>query len=256
MLQINNKIQRGFGRAARSYDRYSGLHRQIAEELLARIKEGPLPSSVLDVGCGTGYLTGKVSEFFAESQITGIDFSSDMLEMAACQHDDITWVLGDGNDLPFPDDSFDILISNLAYQWAGDLTGAFAEARRVLTPKGTLAITLFGYHTCHELFQSLIEAKAGTLQFNRLPNGPQVRDALVLGGFKMPVVDSEQIIVDFKDMHELITWLKLIGANHLARDGFIGKQTLTKAAAIYRERFACPNGVQATFEVIKAYAQK
>ena len=82
-----------------------------------------------------------------------------MLDVAASKHEDIGWVLADGNHLPFADDSFDILISNLAYQWARDLTQAFTEARRVLVPDGIFACTLFGYHTCQELFQSLDEAK-------------------------------------------------------------------------------------------------
>ena len=130
--------------------------------------------------------------------------------------------MADGNHLPFSDGSFDIVISNLAYQWAEDLSRAFSEARRVLTPDGVLACTLFGYNTCQELFQSLDEAKAGALQFTRLPDESQVREALIVSGFKNPKVDSEQIKIEFKDMYELMAWLKSIGANHLPREGYLG----------------------------------
>lgn len=257
MLQtINNKIQRGFSKSAKSYDRFSSLHREIADKLLAQVTKEPTPSALLDMGCGTGYLTAKVKDHFPQSKIIGLDFAQDMLKMARRKHEGIAWVLAEGNNLPFSDGSFDILISNLVYQWAGNLSRAFTEARRVLSPNGVLACTLFGYNSCQELFQSLDEAKQGALQFTRLPDKCQVREALVISGFKNPKIDDEQIKIKFKDMHELIAWLKSIGANNLPREGYVGKEAMARAAAIYRERFAYHSGVQATFEVIRVYVKK
>ena len=152
--------------------------------------------------------------------------------------------------------SIDIVISNLAYQWAGDLSRAFTEARRVLLPNGTFACTLFGYNTCQELFQSLSDAKAGAVQFTRLPETFQVREALVISGFKDPVIDSARVNIQFKDMFDLIHWLRSIGANTLARKGYVGKEAMARASAIYGERFFYRNGVQATFEVIRVYVKK
>jgi malonyl-CoA O-methyltransferase len=257
MLQtINHKIRRGFSASAKQYDLFTGLHREIADKLLAQVTKGPKPSALLDVGCGTGYLTVKAKDHFPQSKIIGLDFAQDMLNMARRKHGCIAWVLGDGNELPFSDGSFDTLVSNLAYQWSGDLSHAFSEARRVLSTDGVLACTLFGYNTCRELFQSLEEAKQGALQFTRLPDGSQVREALIISGFKDPKIDGEQIKIEFNGMYELMTWLKLIGANHLPREGHVGKEALGRAAAIYRERFACHNGVAATFEVIRVYVKK
>ena len=74
MLEIkNNKIQRGFNGSAKKYDLYSQLHRNIADKLLANVIKGPVPTSVLDVGCGTGYLTAKLKAHFPSAQIVGID---------------------------------------------------------------------------------------------------------------------------------------------------------------------------------------
>ena len=257
MLQINNnKIQRGFSKSAKSYDLFSSLHREIADRLLAQVIKEPMPSALLDVGCGTGYLTVKAKEYFPQSKIIGLDFAQGMLEEARPKHDGIAWILADGNNLPFSNGSFDILVSNLAYQWAGDLSRAFSEARRVLLPNGVLIGTLFGYNTCQELFQSLDEAKAGTLQFTRLPDGAQVAEALAISGFKNPKVDVERIKMEFKGMHELMVWLKSIGANNLSREGHLGPEAISRAASIYREKFSYLQGVGATFEVIRVYAKK
>ena len=256
MQNTLNKIQRGFSGAAKRYDLFSGLHREIADKLFLQVVKEHAPSTLLDVGCGTGYLTVKLKEHFSQSKITGLDLSPQMLEAARLKQGDISWVLGDANDLPFSDESFDVLISNLAYQWAGDLSRAFSEARRVLVPGGILTGTLFGFHTCQELFQSLVEAKSQSLQFTRLPDESQVLEALTASGFKNPKVDVEPITVEFKDMHELIAWLKSIGANNLSREGFLGPEAMTRAADIYQKKFAFLQGVGATFEVIRVYAKK
>jgi malonyl-CoA O-methyltransferase len=252
---MNAKIRRGFSGSARSYDLYSSMHRQIADKLLAQVIKGAQPATVLDVGCGTGYMTGKLRDHFPYARIIGLDFAQGMLDVACDKHEGIEWVLADGHQLPFADGSSDMLVSNLAYQWAGDLSRVFAEARRMLSSNGIFACTLFGHNTCQELFQCLQEARPGALQFDRLPDEAQVRRALASSGFEGPVVDCGQVKLEFKDMQALMTWLKRIGANHLSREGFLGPAALSRAAEIYRERFSSPKGITATFEVIQIYVK-
>jgi malonyl-CoA O-methyltransferase len=257
MLQtINDKIRRAFGESAKSYDRFTDMHRQIADQLFAESSKEANPLRVLDVGCGTGYLTTKFKQYFPQAAITGLDFSLQMLEEARLKNSSITWVLGDGQKLPFADGSFDTVVSNAAYQWMPQLDIAFGEARRVLTPGGILACTLFGFHTCRELFQSLNEAKAAELQFSRLPYESVVREALDAGGLNNFRISTELIKVGFKDMYELMSWLKSIGANNLSHEGFLGPEAMFRAAFIFRQKFPLNDGIGTTFEVIKVYAKK
>ena len=257
MIQtINHKIRRKFSESAWQYDLFSSLHREIADKLLAQVIQEATPSTLLDVGCGTGYLTGKLKERFRSSQIIGLDFAQGMLEVARLKHDDIVWILAEGSNLPFSSGCLDMVISNLAYQWAQDLSYTFSQARRVLIPEGVLACTLFGYNTCQELFQSLDEAGGRALQFVRLPDELKVREALIVSGFKNPIVDCEMIKMEFKDMYALMAWFKSIGAPHLPREGYIGAEVVSRAASIYREKFSYLKGVGATFEVIWVYAKR
>ena len=252
---INNKIQRGFSESAKTYDLFSSLHKGIADKLFARVAKERAPSALLDVGCGTGYLTVRFKDHFPQSKIIGLDFAQGMLEVARSKQEDIIWILADGNHLPFSNGCFDIVISNLAYQWAEDLSCAFSQVKRVLSPDGVLVCTLFGYNTCQELFQCLDEASGRALQFVRLPDQPKIREALIVSGFRNSIVDCEQIKMEFKDMYELITWFKSIGAPHLPREGYLGPETLSRAASIYRKKFSYLQGVGATFEVIQVYAK-
>lgn len=253
---INNKIQERFSKSAKRYDLLTGLHRKIADRLFDRVVKEYTPSSLLDVGCGTGYLTVKFKERFPQSTITGLDFSPGMIEAARPKHGGVQWVLADGNRMPFADGSFEVLVSNLAYQWSEDLAGAFSEAKRVLAVNGVLACTLFAFNTCGELFRSLQEAGTKELQFTRLPDLPQIRQALCKSGFKDPAIEQESIKIGFTSMQELLGWLKSIGANNPPLSGFLGPEALSRAAAIYRQEYPYLQGVGATFEVIHIYAKK
>lgn len=253
---LNNKIRKSFSETADQYDILASLHREIGRELILKLTKIPKVDAVLDVGCGTGYLTGKARYFFPDARVVGLDFAEGMLKVAQEKHENIEWVLADAQELSFADASFDIVISNLAYQWVADLPKAFGHVHRVLAPEGTFACTLFGFHTCDELFQSFDLASEGKLKFTRLPQLPEVEEALKQAGFVEPKVDYERIKVQFNDMKDLTNWLKSIGANNLPREGYAGKEVMARAAAIYQEKFPYHHGVCATFEVIWVHAQK
>ena len=93
---ISNKIQRGFSESAKTYDLFSGLHREIADKLFAQAAREHTPSALLDVGCGTGYLTVRLKDRFPQSKIIGLDFAQGMLEVARSKQEDIIWILADG----------------------------------------------------------------------------------------------------------------------------------------------------------------
>lgn len=253
---LSDKIRKSFSETADQYDILASLQREIGRELILKLTKIPKVDAVLDVGCGTGYLTGKAKFFFPDARIVGMDFAQGMLDIAQEKHGGVEWVLADAQELPFPDGTFDLVVSNLAYQWVGDLDKAFTHAHRVLAPGGTFAATLFGFHTCDELFQSLALASDGALKFNRLPSTQKVDQVLLAAGFQEAKGDYERIKVQFNDMKELINWLKSIGANNLPREGYVGKEVLAKAATVYREKFPYHHGVCATFEVIWIHATK
>ena len=250
------KIQRSFSKAARQYDLLTSLQRSIADELFKRVAQSPEPRSMLDVGCGTGYLTNRLKAHWPQARVVGLDFAQGMLDVARAAGSPVEWVLGDGNHAPFHDSEFELIVSNLAYQWADGLTESFKEANRLLAANGVLAGTLFGFNTAHELFQSLHEAKGEALSFTRMPGLNQVRDALTCSGLRDIHVDAVSETHCFKNMYELIKWFKDIGANNLTHQGFVGPEALAGADEIYAKRFKFENGVAATFEVIRFEARK
>jgi demethylmenaquinone methyltransferase/2-methoxy-6-polyprenyl-1,4-benzoquinol methylase len=93
---------------------------------------------VLDACCGTGDLA--VAAEREGGIVTGLDFSPGMLERARRKSDTVDWVEGDMLALPFDDESFDAATVGFGVRNVGDLDGALGELRRVLRPRGRLAI--------------------------------------------------------------------------------------------------------------------
>ena len=138
---------------SRFYDRYVKLggfgeafRKQIVDE--AAISPG---ENVLDCGCGTGSLAITARRAVGpEGRVEGIDISKDQLgrarEKARAEKLDIVFHEGSIDELPFPDDEFDVIFSTLMLHHvpAEAKRRAFREMRRVLRPGGRVVIADFG----------------------------------------------------------------------------------------------------------------
>ncbi len=92
---------------------YAARDREGFDDDLARVCETLAtlePARTLDVACGTGFLTRHL-----RGDVTGLDQSARMLEVAATRLSDATLVQGDALALPFADDTFDRLVSGHFY---------------------------------------------------------------------------------------------------------------------------------------------
>ncbi len=126
------------------YDRYLGPIQFVpwAAETAARI--GRLkPARLLETACGTGIVTLAMADASPGTQIVATDFSQPMLDFAAAKRPGakIEWKMADAQALPFPDASFDMLVSQFGVMFFPDKAKAYAEARRVLKPGGQFLFT-------------------------------------------------------------------------------------------------------------------
>jgi SAM-dependent methyltransferase len=100
--------------------------------------------AVLDVACGTGVLSrAALARLRADGQVTGLDSSSGMLAVAAQRAPQVTWRQGLAESLPFPDGSFDAVVSQFGLMFFTDRVGALREMWRVLRPQGRLAVAVW-----------------------------------------------------------------------------------------------------------------
>jgi SAM-dependent methyltransferase len=98
--------------------------------------------SLLDVGTGTGVVA--ITAARAGAHVSGLDLTPELLDEArenarVAQIDEIVWTEGDAERLPYPDASFDVVVSQFGHMFAPRPETAVGEIRRVLKPGGRFA---------------------------------------------------------------------------------------------------------------------
>lgn len=105
--------------------------------------------AVLDVACGPGTMARLAAERLgASGQVTACDLSPGMLELAAAKKPvegaaPITYQQCPADDMPLPDEAFDVVLCQQGLQFFPDKTGALAEMRRVLNPGGRAGVAVW-----------------------------------------------------------------------------------------------------------------
>ncbi|QFU17801.1 methyltransferase domain-containing protein [Microvirga thermotolerans] len=168
-------------------------------------------------------------------------------------------VAGDEERLPVAPGRFDLAVSLLSLQSVNDLPGALVQIRRALKPDGLFLGALFGGATLTELRQAFTQAEA-ELEGGVSPRVAPFADMRDLGGllqragFALPVADSETVRVRYGDPFSLMRDLRRMGLTNALSDRRrtpLRRATLMRAAALYAERFADPDGrLPATFEIV------
>jgi SAM-dependent methyltransferase len=131
----------GWERVADKYDSvWSSSTRQFIPPLLDAA-EIDAKMSILDVGCGPGYVSAAAAQ--RGTTPTGLDFSRQMIAIAKKMWPKIEFQKGDAQKLPFLDHSFDRVLANFALLHLADPERACAEAFRVLRPGGKFGFTVW-----------------------------------------------------------------------------------------------------------------
>ncbi len=250
-------VRRHRERAAARLEAHDFLFRAAADLLGDRLLDVARPiETALDLGCHGGEL-GPSLAARGVGRVVHADLAWGMAARARAGGGAV--VVADEEWLPFRAAAFDLVISNLSLHWVNDLPGALIQARQVLRPDGLFLASILGAGTLAELRTVLLDAEAETAggAAPRVSPFADVRDAgglLQRAGFALPVVDRDILTVAYEDAFALMADLRGMGetnALHERHRGFMRRDTLMRAAELYRERFGRPDGrIPASFEIV------
>ena len=254
-------VRRSFGRAASGYAERAVLQHEVEARLLDRLDYvGTPPARILDVGCGPGSASRALKKRWPKAQVIALDLALPMLRQA--KRGAGLWlprystVCADTRALPFAPGSVDLVFSNLCMQWIEDLPALFTQWRTVLAPGGFLACSSFGPQTLDELRSAFASVDAAP-HVSDFPPIQHIGDALMAGGFRDPVLDTDRFTLTYPNAIDLMHDLRGIGAGHAVmqrRRALTGKSRINGAISAY-ETFRQPDGLlPATYEVLYAHA--
>lgn len=159
-------IKKLFNSISNHYDKLNdimtfGFHRRIKEEIINRTKKfllttltrstaptgshasslgGSLchssPLTILDLCTGTGDLAGILKKEYLNAQITGVDFSPEMLKVAKEKFSSIEFLEADCAQLPFEDENFDLCVISFGLRNVENIENVLKEIHRVLKKDG------------------------------------------------------------------------------------------------------------------------
>ena len=263
-MNLKQSIRRNFARRAGSYDRHAGVQRLMALGLLARVQEAlPQARRVLEIGCGTGYLTSLLRQAQPRAQLVALDLDPVLINQARCRlgpEAQVSWLVADGE--AFTRSGFDLIISNATFQWFTQPREALKAHFQALNPGGCLAFATLGPQTFLELDASLHQA-ARTLNLPGVPEIP-ARGFLTLpdwekllkgAGFSGVLSAREMLEAHFPSVPEFLRALKALGATNPRPRPFTPRlfNALIRA---YDARFRQNGSIPVTYEVIWALARK
>jgi len=135
------------GPSSQAYNRISHLpffniERSLVMQELGKYRPA---GTLLDIGCGPGYLAAEIVRRYPGLKVTGLDISEDMLKLAAhnLPAGRVNLLLGDAAALPLGDSSMDFIVSSASLHHWEDAPAVFREIQRVLRPGGCFLIMDF-----------------------------------------------------------------------------------------------------------------
>jgi malonyl-CoA O-methyltransferase len=266
-LLEKSRIRASFDAAAEYYDDVAVLQREIVERILERLDLVKLqPATILDIGAGTGVAAYELSKRYKKSRVIAFDLALNMLKQARQRGSLLskfsnkrTFVCGDAEQLPFVDNSVELIFSSSTLQWCSDLDHTFAELKRILKPGGLLMFSTFGPDTLKELRQSWQAADVNTaesIHVHDFIDMHDIGDAMLRADFDDPVMDVENFTLTYADAYQLMRELKTLGAHNVASDRrhtLTGKSRVKNMVAAY-ETLRCDGSLPATYEVVYGHA--
>ncbi|MGZ8144653.1 MAG: malonyl-ACP O-methyltransferase BioC [Methylosarcina sp.] len=266
VLLDKTKIKQSFGAASTTYDSVAQLQRTVGKELLYFAGIENLSGTILDLGCGTGFLTAELLNCQPRSEaVIALDLACTMLQMARCklsataQETDLkklAYLCADAELLPIADQSLDGVFSNLALQWCNSLEKVLRDIKRILKPGSPLVFSTFGPETLRELKNAWATIDSYS-HVNEFYDRQQLQYLLEQAGFTDLKITAELHLSRYVSVRALMKELKQIGAHNVSSGrnrGFTTKtqmQGMITAYEQYREGDLIPS----SFEVIKVVAQ-
>lgn len=241
-------IKRRFAGAFGSYDKSAVVQRAIAADLFSLIeKHIPLPAAgkILEIGCGTGFLTRMISTMVPSDRLLLNDICPESkLCLENIPH--TCFLEGDAESLEFPSD-LALIASSSVIQWFHDLEGFLAKCHRCLMSGGYMALSTFAPGNLEEV------AEISGCALNYLPSDRL--KGMIADKFSILCSQETTYVLHFSSPVDVLRHLKQTGVNGTGSRMWT-KKDLNDFCIRYMERYGTDEGCTLTYRPLYIIGKK
>lgn len=258
-----------FSKNASNYNQYANVQKIMRDILIKFFLQNNRNNikirNILEIGCGTGYLTNTLTELFPSAHITAVDIAPGMIDEIKSKfvNKSIDFICGDIEEMPL-DTTYDLIISNAVFQWFNDMPITIKKLYTALNPNGILCFSTFGEYTFRELNECFNKARqALSIKEAIYPGQPfyNLNELTMLCKNVMEtnennteaLVQSKEIFEEeyFDNCKDFFYSIKKTGANNSNKDNRrTSPAFIKKVIDFYNKNFQVNNKVKTTYHCL------
>lgn len=253
-------VSRNFSAAALAYDGAAAAQDEIAEGLVRRLPGRFAPATVVELGCGTGLLSGRLLRRFPAASLLGIDLAPGMIE--ACRRrfagePRARFAVADAEDPGACAGPVDLVAASCAAQWFADAEGTFRRWGRALAPGGFVAAALLVRGSYPELQAAHRAALGAPFPGLVLPGAEEALDLLERAGLAPVLADPDAVAVRYRSAREALASFRDLGAVLRGQPdrAALGAGAARRLLGAY-EAHCGPGGARVTHRVLHVLARR
>jgi len=261
--KTSSPVAARFSAAASTYHRHANIQRQVAKKLmtLPAAPSSPVPSRILEIGCGTGVLTEMLVDVFPSAKIDAVDVSHAMTVKARgylVKNRMINWIIEDACRLP-ENIKYPMIISNCALHWIAPIELIISKLGSLLERNGRLVFAVMLRGTLGELHSARQRIAPDKPSRIAMPDRNDVKKALAKAGLLLRTEKPETIRLEYPSAAEMLKQLHeqgLTGGNIPHSKTLLTRSEISRLIADYSKNYKRKNGVYATYRVLYCVAGK
>ena len=228
----SKSIAETFSEAAEQYHQKADIQQKVANGLISSLLpwKDTLPAGdILEVGCGTGFLSEQIIKEFPDRKKLITDVAPGMLSFCENQlaekgllNDSVTFKTLNVDEISDSEPKYSLIVSNFAAQWFKDTSIGLEKLSALLVPGGLLLCTFPGNHTFEEWYSNCLELGL-PFTANAFPDVEEVVIKLSMNPVQVDYYEND-LYQEFDDSMDFFKHLKEIGV----RKSKTGKQLTAK----------------------------
>ncbi len=260
-------VARRFNRSVTTYQQYASVQKEMAVYLMETLPAVGKVRRILEIGCGTGYLTRLLASHYHSAEIIAMDIAEKMVAKARELNNSprVRFLVGDAEEAENLQQiaPVDLIVSNATIQWLATPERTVSAWHDLLRTGGWLVASTFGPHTFKELRKTfaLVESDhhlPPSQHALSMKTKKEWHQILTSGGFHDQKLEECLRPFVYENCRAFFRSIKATGANYSESSLAWSKERALLLEVInrYDQMFQTDEGVIATYHLLYLHARK